>query len=197
MAHTNGWPTLFSSAFRQSRNGMLLVDERRRVVDANAAFLRLVGRGREGLVGRPVWELVIDGPLASEREWRDYLAVQRFDGEATLHNADASGVAVQWGATATVVAGRPLVLFVTLSTSRSGARFRRTTDTDGPSRELSAREREVVRLVARGATGREIAEELHISHETVRTHVRNAMTKVGARSRAHLVAKTLGSDLSM
>jgi DNA-binding CsgD family transcriptional regulator len=49
-----------------------------------------------------------------------------------------------------------------------------------------------VRHVARGSTGPEIADELSISHDTVRTHVRNAMTKVGARSRAHLVAKALG-----
>ena len=196
MPHSNGWPTLFSSAFRQSRNGMLLVDEQRRVVEANVAFLRLVGRGSAEVVGHPVWELVIHGPLASEREWRDHLAMRRFDGEATLHGADGGGVAVQWGATATDVAGRHLVLFVTLSTSRSGARFRRAVD-DGPSRALSAREREVVRLVAEGATGKEIADELHISHETVRTHVRNAMIKVGARSRAHLVAKVLGTDLRM
>jgi DNA-binding CsgD family transcriptional regulator len=56
---------------------------------------------------------------------------------------------------------------------------------------LSAREREVVRLVAAGATGPEIADELRIAHDTVRTHARNAMAKVGARSRAHLVAKAL------
>ena len=49
-----------------------------------------------------------------------------------------------------------------------------------------------MRLVAAGQTGPEIAEQLHISHATVRTHVRNAMAKVGARSRAHLVAKALG-----
>ena len=59
----------------------------------------------------------------------------------------------------------------------------------GPTRR---REREVVALVAMGATGREIAEELQIAHDTVRTHVRNAMTRLGARSRAHLVAKALG-----
>ena len=49
-----------------------------------------------------------------------------------------------------------------------------------------------MRLVAAGQTGPEIADHLHISHATVRTHVRNAMAKVGARSRAHLVAKALG-----
>ena len=50
-------------------------------------------------------------------------------------------------------------------------------------------------LVSLGAAGPEIAGELQISHETVRTHVRNAMEKVGARSRAHLVAKALGDGL--
>ena len=39
---------------------------------------------------------------------------------------------------------------------------------------------------------REIADELQISHNTVRTHLRNSMQRVGARSRAHLVAKALG-----
>ena len=53
-----------------------------------------------------------------------------------------------------------------------------------------------MRLVAAGETGPEIAEQLQISHATVRTHVRNAMSKVGARSRAHLVAKALGNGHS-
>ena len=57
---------------------------------------------------------------------------------------------------------------------------------------LSERELEIVRLVALGRSGPEIADELGIAHDTVRTHVRNAMAKVGARSRAHLVAKALG-----
>jgi DNA-binding NarL/FixJ family response regulator len=61
--------------------------------------------------------------------------------------------------------------------------------------ELTDRELEIVRLVAQGESGPEIAADLHIAHNTVRTHVRNAMTKLGARSRAHLVAKALGEGL--
>ena len=83
------------------------------------------------------------------------------------------------------------MLFVVLSTSRWGRHSRRDPET-GTDEALSPREREIVRLVAAGQTGPEIAEQLHISHATVRTHVRNAMAKVGARSRAHLVAKALG-----
>jgi DNA-binding CsgD family transcriptional regulator len=60
---------------------------------------------------------------------------------------------------------------------------------------LSRRETEIVRLVALGMTGREIAGELQIAHHTVRTHVNNAMVKTGARSRAHLVAKALADGL--
>jgi DNA-binding CsgD family transcriptional regulator len=56
---------------------------------------------------------------------------------------------------------------------------------------LTARQREVVRLIALGHTGPEIAEELYIAHDTVRSHVRRAMTISGARSRAHLVAIAL------
>jgi DNA-binding CsgD family transcriptional regulator len=47
-----------------------------------------------------------------------------------------------------------------------------------------------------GHTSPEIADMLHITHNTVRTHARNAMEKTGARSRAHLVAKALGDGLA-
>jgi DNA-binding NarL/FixJ family response regulator len=53
--------------------------------------------------------------------------------------------------------------------------------------QLSDREREVLTLLADGSTGGEVAERLVLSPETVRTHVRNAMEKLGARTRAHAV----------
>jgi DNA-binding NarL/FixJ family response regulator len=52
-----------------------------------------------------------------------------------------------------------------------------------------------VTAIALGSSGREIADELQIAHDTVRTHARNAMRKTGARSRAQLVAKALGEGL--
>jgi DNA-binding NarL/FixJ family response regulator len=54
--------------------------------------------------------------------------------------------------------------------------------------DLSGREREILDLLADGLTGEEAAEQLHLSPETVRTHVRNAMNKLGARTRVHAVA---------
>ena len=50
---------------------------------------------------------------------------------------------------------------------------------------LTPREREVLRLLAGGARGTEVAERLGLSGETVRTHIRNAMRKLGARTRIH------------
>jgi DNA-binding NarL/FixJ family response regulator len=48
---------------------------------------------------------------------------------------------------------------------------------------LTAREREVVVLVARGRSNREIADELVISERTARTHVSNVLVKLGLASR--------------
>ncbi len=187
----DGWPALFATAFRQSKNAMALVDEQRRHIEVNPAYLRLLGYSRDGVLGRPVYQFVVNGPLLSPARWSAALASGRFHGEAELIRADGTHVGVQWAGNTEFVTGRRLVLFVALGTSRWGASFRRAPEADPEPRALSARELEIVRLIARGESGPEIAAELHIAHDTVRTHVRNAMTKVGARSRAHLVAKVL------
>ena len=190
-ARGNGWAQLFWAAFGRSRNAMLLTDDRRVILDANAAIVNLLRRDRDSIVGRPLWELVAGGPLASKREWADALLAGRFDGKAELRAADST-VQVQWAATVETVTGGRRVLFVAINASRSGAHFRPTPADVVPTGALTPRQREVVHLIALGAAGPEIATELQISHETVRTHARNAMVKLGARSRAHLVARALG-----
>ena len=60
---------------------------------------------------------------------------------------------------------------------------------------LTAREREVVALVAQGLTNDEIATELVLSPATARTHVSRAMVKLHARSRAQLVVFAYQSGL--
>jgi len=63
------------------------------------------------------------------------------------------------------------------------------------ARRPSRREREVLALLARGATDAQIAVELQLSPATVQTHVRNAKSKLGARTRAQAVAMALVSGL--
>ncbi|MFC0673234.1 response regulator transcription factor [Brachybacterium hainanense] len=62
--------------------------------------------------------------------------------------------------------------------------------------QLTAREREVVGLVARGLSNQEIAEQLVLSPATARTHVSRAMVKLGARDRAQLVVFAYQSGLA-
>ncbi|MGV9320620.1 response regulator [Streptomyces sp. NPDC003660] len=56
------------------------------------------------------------------------------------------------------------------------------------SEPLSAREREVLALVARGTANREIARELFISEATVKTHLTHLYAKLGVKDRAAAVA---------
>jgi DNA-binding CsgD family transcriptional regulator len=57
--------------------------------------------------------------------------------------------------------------------------------------DLTEREQEVLRLVARGEPTRRIAGQLGISRETVETHIRSGMRKLGARTRTEAAALAL------
>lgn len=62
---------------------------------------------------------------------------------------------------------------------------------NGEVKALSSRESEILGLLADGLTGEQIAKRLVLSPETVRTHVRNAMEKLGAPTRTAAVVKAL------
>lgn len=62
---------------------------------------------------------------------------------------------------------------------------------NGRTKTLSPREREILGLLSKGLSGEEAAKQLYLSPETVRTHVRNAMGKLDAATRAHAVALAL------
>jgi DNA-binding NarL/FixJ family response regulator len=56
---------------------------------------------------------------------------------------------------------------------------------------LTAREREIVRCVARGLRNAEVAKELAITEATVKTHLNNVFQKLGLRDRTELVRYAL------
>jgi PAS domain S-box-containing protein len=57
-----------------------------------------------------------------------------------------------------------------------------------PDLDLTPRQAEVLELLERGRSTKQIAQELHLSTETVRNHVRHVLRAVGAHSRLEAVA---------
>jgi DNA-binding CsgD family transcriptional regulator/tetratricopeptide (TPR) repeat protein len=74
-------------------------------------------------------------------------------------------------------------------------RVSRLTDEPTGTGALSARELEVLRLVAAGKTSRDIAAALGISQHTVRRHLENTFAKLGVSSRAAAIAYAYEHDL--
>jgi PAS domain S-box-containing protein len=62
-----------------------------------------------------------------------------------------------------------------------------------PELQLTPRQAEVLRLLERGRSTTQIADELHLSRETVRNHIRGLLQAVGASSRLEAVAVARGS----
>jgi PAS domain S-box-containing protein len=181
------WRELFWIVFSRSASPMVVLDYDRRVVEMNAAMIETVGYSREQMLGHRI-DLFLDPD-----EWRsldaDWYAFQRrgeFEGQRSLVRPDGRRVEVQYAAWWALLDGRRLALYVALDVSLEPQRL--AAPGAMSSDALTARELQVVGLVAMGRRAHEIADELGIAPSTVRSHVRRAMRKVGARSQAQLVA---------
>ena len=101
------------------------------------------------------------------------------------------------GAIHTLAAGEALI--APAITKRLIEQFARTAPPPGSSaaalEELTPRELEVLVLIARGLSNREIAAELVLSEATVKTHVKRVLAKLGVRDRVHAVVLAYESGL--
>jgi PAS domain S-box-containing protein len=185
-----------------ARLAMLVVDDDRRCMEANLSACQLVGLPRRALIGRTVDEVL--SPAMSERldyVWRAFRERGGHAGPFEVHSAAAGSHEVHISVTANVLPGRHLVLLAPATQNHTGA-ARATGDASfAPSERArgsggpTAREREVLALLARGSSDSEIADMLALSPATVQTHVRNAKAKLGARTRAQAVALSLQRGL--
>jgi len=180
---------------------MALIDRDRRYVEANHAALELYGYPREEVIGSVAGRTsVIEDAAIGDARWERLLNTNELFDEAVIRTSKGELMRVSFAAHGTTVSGRWLALFVTVSAQleTGGAELLSALEHDGsrafgPS--LTPREREVVRRVALGASTRQIAADLYLSPATVRSHVRNAMVKTSAHTRAQLVAIVLGDGL--
>ena len=77
--------------------------------------------------------------------------------------------------------------FLTNAAERSLIRAWMADESTGPADSLTAREREVVKLIAEAHTNAQIAGILHLSEKTVESHRANVLRKLGMRDRVELV----------
>jgi PAS domain S-box-containing protein len=190
-----GWEGPFWLIFERSSNAIVLLDDERRYVDVNPSAVALLGRTREELLGTSSLENIrrSERKLAAS-QWQAFLKSGEDSGTRALVRPDGSEVEIDYAARLAVVGERRLAIFVSLANPDLAAEVPSGRAGAG---SLTTREREVITLIAMGRETNEIAAQLHISSETVRTHVRNAMSKLGARTRAQLVAIALSTDETM
>jgi PAS domain S-box-containing protein len=188
------------AAFEGSRHPMLIADDQRRWVTGNAAACDLLGLAREEVP----WHTMDDFTPPSERrrleeQWEAFLSTGTAEGWYHLYVADRGPVPVEFSATANVLPARHLSLFIppeNLTEQVGGAVTAEAAWTpvfakDTGRLPLTGREREIMTLIATGLKTGAMAERLYLSPETIKSHVHNAMDKLGSHTRAHAVAVAL------
>jgi DNA-binding CsgD family transcriptional regulator len=178
---------------------MALVDRDRRIVAANDAAIELYQYPREEVIGSDAGQETVP-PEPDHSAWEQLVETNELYAERVVKAGSGALMRVSFAAHGTTVSGEWLALFVTLSAQLEPDGTELIGSLASPrlgqaGSKLTRRELEVVRLVAMGASTRRIAAELYLSPATIRSHVRNAMVKTNAHTRAQLVAIVLGDGL--
>jgi PAS domain S-box-containing protein len=178
-----------AEVFERSSNPMLIADDDRVYIDANRPALRLLGMSRAAMLGRRIDDLAARHLRTGIPErWEAFLRLGSAAGSYEYIGGDGQPVPFDYSATANVLPGAHLIILLEREASPGARGLPEKRRAHGA---LTPREREVLRMVAMGNTGQEIARALVVSPETVSTHVRNIREKLGARSRAHALAIAL------
>jgi DNA-binding CsgD family transcriptional regulator len=174
------------SFFEDAPVALLAADDDRHIVRVNKRWCDLTAYQADAVAGMRIDDLLApESRPGIEMRWSDLLGTGLATARIVVMRPDHARIAMRYGAFANVLPG----VHVAACLAEPGqdpralrpARARR-------AGQLTRREQESLRLVALGMTTTAAAEQLGISPETVRTHVRNAMNKLGARTRAQAIA---------
>jgi PAS domain S-box-containing protein len=171
---------------------LLVVDDERRLIEANPAACSLLGLSNDELIGRPLDALLAESMRDRlDNVWRAFRDNGGHAGPFELATGRGTAERVDIGVTSRVPPGRHLVILTGSKVAGPQASTKARPPADGLWRTPTSREREILAMLATGATDGQIARRLALSPATVQTHVRNAKAKLGARTRAQAVALAL------
>ncbi|TRZ46168.1 response regulator transcription factor [Robertkochia solimangrovi] len=91
--------------------------------------------------------------------------------------------------------GEPSYLNVDVSSGKFDPRLSRERKQENTTAMLSKREKEIIKLLAKGLKAEEIANQLNLSYNTIRTHRYNMLNKTGSSNTTELVVKCLMDGL--
>jgi PAS domain S-box-containing protein len=187
VAADNEYEELFRAVFAVSRSAMLVCDDDRAITEANDAAEELTGYSAAQLQTMRLDDLY---PRDQRGDlppvWERGLATGTLMGNRPLLLAGGGTVPVHFCAT-TVSPHLHLIVYLPTAEPTSAITMHANRGDGTPTR----RQREVITQLALGLTTREIADQLVISEDTVRTHIRNAIALTHSRNRAHLVAQAM------
>src|SRR5579884_2987733 len=164
---------------------MVLADDERRYVAVNQAACLLLRLPETAVLKLRIEDLTPPpNRIHVERLWRDFIQQGVQEGTFDLLVPDGGSVRVEYSASANVEPGRHLAIWVFPPSDWRGP----SEAPEGRRTLLTAREREVLAMVAMGHATSYIAAALGVSASTIETHVRNCLEKLGARNRAHAIA---------
>ena len=179
----------FWQVFDCSLVPMVIVDNDRRYLAANGAARLVFRLSLEEVRSRRIEDLTPQHMFGRLHErWARLVRDGAVSGLYDVGFPDGSELRIVYCALANVLPAQHL--FVFMPADWPGDELSVVPDAKSPPAPvaISAREREVLSLIAAGAGIDDIADELTISAATVRTHTRNALRKLGAHNRAHAIA---------
>jgi DNA-binding NarL/FixJ family response regulator len=205
MEEASGGPSLVLVEHHEAlRDGLAVLLERRGFNVVGCATT--AARGEEVIAERKPDVAVVGVDLPDERgtelvrRLNDRPPCPKFVIYTGLNDPDLLEAAYRSGARGLVAkpTGLPVLVEALREVWRGGRYFDRSfapkNGNGGAERALSRREAEILGMLAEGLTGEQIAQRLVLSPETIRTHIRNAMEKLDARTRTEAVVKALRQE---